>query len=90
MTEHIIEGPVISFVSSDKDAKEKAASITFTAAALQQRGGKTIIIVKCDFGDMPEVFAKMIAADYKKIANLKMQYLASNKNGASVTLINNN
>lgn len=90
MTEHRIEGPVISFVSYDKKAKVKASKIRYTAAAIPQRDGKTIIIVKCDFGDTPEVYARLIQIDYKKIGNLKMRYHAHNKNGVTVTLINNN
>lgn len=90
MTEHKIDGPVISFVSSDKKARGKASNIRYTAAAIPQKDGKTIIIVKCDFGDTPEVYAKIIAAEYKKMANLKMRYLHHNKNGATVTLINEN
>lgn len=90
MNTQTIEGPVISFVSSDKKAKDKAAQIKYTAAAFQRRDGKTIIIVKCDFGSTPEVFAQMIAADYKNLVNLKMDYLAHNTLGAEVCLINYN
>ena len=85
-----IEGPVISFVSSDKKAKEKAAQVKYTAAALQQKNGKTIIIVKCNFGNAPEIFARMIANDYKNLVNLRMRYLAHNKVGAEVCSINYN
>lgn len=90
MNTHTIEGPVISFISSDKKAKDKAAQIKYTACAFQRRDGKTIIIVKCDFGNTPEVFAQMIAADYKNLVNLKMDYLAHNTLGAEVYLINYN
>lgn len=88
MTEHRIDGPVISFVSSDKKARDKASNVRYTAAAFSQKDGKTIIIVKCDFGDTPEVYAKIIAADYKKMENLKMRYLHHNKTGAVITLAN--
>lgn len=89
MEKHTIDGPVISFISSDKKARDRAGKIRYTAAAIPQRDGKTIIIVKCDFGDTPEVYAKMIATDYKKIGNLRMRYLNHNPNGVTVTLTNN-
>lgn len=90
MSEQIIEGSVISFVSSDKKATEKASQVKYTAAAFRQKSGKTIIIVKCNFGDTPEVFAKMIASDYKNLVNLKMSYLAHNEIGAVVSHVNYN
>lgn len=90
MNTQTIEGPVISFLSSDKRAKEKAAQIRYTAAAFKRRDGKTVIIVKCNFGNTPEVFAQMIAADYRNLVNLKMDYLAHNTLGAEVCLINYN
>jgi hypothetical protein len=90
MDTQTIEGPVISFISSDKKAKDKAAQVRYTAAAFKRRDGKTIIIVKCDFGSTPEVFAQMIAKDYKNLVDLKMNYLAHNTLGAEVCVINYN
>ncbi len=90
MDTQTIEGPVISFISSDKKAKDKAAQVRYTAAAFKRRDGKTIIIVKCDFGNTPEIFAQMIAKDYKNLVDLKMSYLAHNTLGAEVCVINYN
>lgn len=90
MDTQTIEGPVISFISSDKKAKDKAADLIYTAAAFERRDGKTIIIVKCDFGSTPELFAQAIARDYKNLVDLKMSYLAHNTLGAEVCLINYN
>ena len=90
MDTQTIEGPVIAFISSDKKAKDKAAQVRYTAAAFKRRDGKTIIIVKCDFGNTPEIFAQMIAKDYKNLVGLKMSYLAHNTLGAEVCVINYN
>jgi hypothetical protein len=90
MDTQTIEGPVISFISSDQKAKDKAAQVRYTAAAFKRRDGKTIIIVKCDFGSTPELFAQMIAKDYKNLVDLKMSYLAHNTLGAEVCVINYN
>jgi len=90
MDTQTIEGPVISFISSDKKAKDKAAQVRYTAAAFKRLDGKTIIIVQCNFGSAPELFAQAIARDYKNLVGLKMSYLAHNTLGAEVCVINYN
>jgi len=85
-----IDGPVIIFESKDKRAKQKAEKSQFTAAAFLNKEGRTVIVVKCYYGDRPAAFARQIIGQYRQDYNLKMRRVGENPNGIDITFISNN
>lgn len=81
-----IEGPVIIFESKDRRAQEKAMKAETTAAAFLNRQGRTVIVVKCLYGNRPKFYGDSIARDYLKTYDLKMRRVGQNPHGIDVQM----
>jgi hypothetical protein len=73
-----------------KTQKLKRQNWNARHAAFEDKNRVTTILVLCNFGNMPKQYAKEIISEYRKRVGVKMRYLNHNRNGAELTLINQN